>query len=365
MSAQLQGHYFLSFLFLLVSLGTHAVTPHTVRAIINAGINPAAIAVTPDNRFAYVANTNNYSLAGEDTVSVLNLTTNTLDQTITSTSFQQPYRVAINADGTQVYVTNSASTTVSIINTATRSVEGIIDGFDGPSGIVIAPTGDRAYVNNYGCDAGVGSGNSTTIRVVDLKTNTIEGEPIIVGLAPAALAITPNGEFLYVVNYVDGKAGTGTISVVQTSDNTVVYTITGFSGPFAIAITPDGKYAYVTNFGSNDFAPIGTTVSVVDLSNNTVTATINLGIQPAGIAITPDGRRAYATNYNTLYASAEFKNLTAGQGTVNIIDIATHTVMNPAIAVGHSPSSITIASDGKHAYVTHFTYNSVSVIALS
>lgn len=349
---------------LLILGALHAAQPNSVVATINVGVTPAGIAVTPDNKFAYVANNNNYSITGGDSVSVLDLTNNLLYTTILDESFNQPYTVTINASGTTAYITNSNSTTISIIDIPTNSVTGTITGFDGPSGMVITPNGNFAYVNNYGGPGGVGSGNGTTVRIVNLTTNTIVGAPIAVGQAPAALAITPHGAFVYVANYVDGNTGTGTVSVIQTSNNTVVATIPGFSGPFGIAITPNGKYAYVTNFGSNNFDPIGTTASVIDLSNNTITATIKLDIQPSGIAITPDGQFAYATNYDTLYTDTSFTNLVAGQGTVNIIDIATNTVIPPIIAVGQSPDSVAIAPDGLFAYVTNYTSNSVSVIAL-
>ncbi|MDR3550864.1 MAG: YncE family protein [Candidatus Babeliales bacterium] len=364
MIGKIQGRYFLSFLFLLMPMNTYMVAPNTVVATINVGVTPAGLAVTPDSRFAYVANNNNYSLVNGDTVSVLDLTNNLLFKTISDASFSEPYTVTINAAGTRAYVTNSNSTTITIIDIATNAVIGTIGGFDGPSGMAITPSGALAYVNNYGGPGGVGSGNATTVRVVDLNSNTIIGAPIVVGLAPASLAITPNGAFVYVINYVTGNPGTGTISVIRTSDNTVVDTIPGFSGPFAIAITPDGKYAYVTNFGSNNFMPIGTTVSVVDLSTNTISATIELAIQPSGIAITPDGRYAYASNYDTLYTDTSFSSLVPGQGTINIIDIATNTVIPPIIAVGQSPDAVAISPNGQFAYVSNYTSNSVSVIAL-
>lgn len=366
MVTQSRARSILSILFLLTTVYARTVTPNTVVATINVGINPAGLAITPDNRFAYVANNNNYTMPQGNTVSVLDLTNNLLDTTITSTVFNEPYTVTINKAGTKAYVTNSNSTTVSIIDIATNTAPALatIGGFDGPSGLVITPDGRTAYVNNYGGPEGVGSGNATTVRVVNLVTNTIVGAPITVGLAPAALAISPNGAFVYVVNYVDGNPGTGTMSVIRTSDNTVINTIPGFSGPFAIAVTPDGKFAYVTNFGSNNFFPYGTTVSVVDLQSFTIVKTINLDIQPSGIAITPDGRFAYASNYDTLYTSTTFSSLVAGQGTINIIDRATNTVIPPIIAVGQSPDAIAISSDGRYAYVSNYTSNSVSVIAL-
>lgn len=141
------------------------------------------------------------------------------------------------------------------------------------------------YVNNYGASSGVGSGNGTTVSVVDLIHDKIVGPPITVGLAPASLAITPDRRYVYVANYVDGEPNTGTITKVRTRDNTVVATIgsfkEGFSGMFYIVIHPNGRKAYVTNFGSNNFEPFGTTVSVVDLFTQTIEANVKLGIQPS------------------------------------------------------------------------------------
>lgn len=364
MNAKIRNNYILSSLLLALPIHTSAIERNTVVATMNVGITPAGIAITPDNHTAYVANNNNYGIAGADSVSVLNLKNNTLAHTINDPSFNEPYTITINKKGTRAYVTNSNSTTITVIKTKTNEVVAVIDGFDGPSGMAITPKGDYAYVNNYGGPEGVGSGNATTVRIVDLKTNTIIGDPIEVGLAPAALAIAPDGKFVYVMNYVDGNPGTGTMSIIRTSTNQVVNTVTGFSGPFAIALTPNGKYAYVTNFGSNNFAPIGTTVSVVNLHNYTIKTTIDLGIQPSGIAITPDGRFAYATNYNTLYAGENFTDLTAGQGTVNIIDTDKNEVISPTIAVGQSSANIAISANGKYAYVSNYTSNTVSVIAL-
>ncbi|MGW8955883.1 hypothetical protein ACWGRH_38945, partial [Streptomyces sp. NPDC055709] len=48
--------------------------------------------------------------------------------------------------------------------------------------------------------------------------------------------------------------------------------------PRAVAVTPDGAFVYVTNEGSDD-------VSVVDSGTNTVTATIPVGDEPLAVAI--------------------------------------------------------------------------------
>lgn len=365
MNKRTQTNYFLTVLCLLVPVCAHANKDNTVIATINTGVTPAGIAITPNDHYAYVANNNNYGVANQDSVSVLNLKHNNVKSIIFDTSFNQPYTITINHNGTLAYVTNSNSTTITIIDLATNQVIGVIDGFDGPSGMVITPDDNFAYVNNYGGPEGVGSGNARTVRFVDLQSNSIIGAPITVGLAPSALALSRDGKFVYTINYVDGNPGTGTMSVIRTCDNVVIDTISGFSGPFAIALTPDDTHAYVTNFGSNNFSPIGTTVSIVNLEHHEIVDTIDLAIQPAGLAITPNGKFAYVSNYNTLYQDlSNFTGLTAGQGTVNVIDVKKRKVINHTIPVGESPANIAISRNGKFAYVTNYTSNTVNVIKL-
>ena len=102
-----------------------------------------------------------------------------------------PIQLPLLASGTTAYVTNSNTTTISIIDLSSNTVTGVITGFDGRSGMVITPDGTTAYVNNYGSAGNVGSGNGRTVRVVDLTTNTIVGSAITVGLAPASLCHNP------------------------------------------------------------------------------------------------------------------------------------------------------------------------------
>jgi YVTN family beta-propeller protein len=348
-------------LMTLVMANANLSATERVITTIGVGYNPSYIAITPNGQLAYVANNNNGLVTSGSTVNVLDLVRNRSILSIADISFNQPFTVTINPAGTIAYVTNSAGTTISMINIATNTVTGTISGFHGPSGMVINPANPTiAYVNNYNDNSG-SSGNGITVSVVNLNSNTVTST-IVVDLAPAALAITPDGAYVYVANYVDGNPGTGTVSVIRTSDNTVIGKILGFSGPFQITIAPDGKHAYVTNFGSNNFAPVGTTISVIDLSTNTISATIKLGIQPAGVAVTPDSRLVYASNYNTLYLGAGNTNLTAGTGTVNIIDANTNTVLTPIVIVGQSPGAIAISPDGTLAYVTNYSSNNVSVI---
>ena len=197
-----------------------------------------------------------------------------------------------------------------------------------PYDVAITPDGNYAYVVNY---------NAGTVSVIQISTNTVTAT-VTVGTNPYAVAITPDGNYAYVANY-----GSNTVSVIQISTNTVTATITVGSGPSGAAITPDGNYAYVTNRGSG-------TVSVIQLSTNTVTATVTVKSGPNGVRITPDGNYAYVANDNS--------------GDVSVIQISTNTV-TATVTVGSTPVEVAITPDGNYAYVTNYGSNTVSVIQIS
>ena len=334
----------------------------------NVGVNPAAMAITADSSHLYVTNSNDYGIPGSDSVTLIDLKTGMPLKTITDASFNQPYTITLSKDEKKAYVTNSNSTTISVIDIESNKVV-VIDGFNGPSGMVITPDGEKAYVNNYGAIDTMPSGEGNTVSVVDLKEEKIikrirlneYGE---VPAAPATIAITPDGDFVYTANYVTGTPNTSTVLKICTKTNTVVDKISGFFGPFSMVIDAKGNNAYITNFGSNNFAPYGKTVSVLNLKSHKITEINTGGIQPAGFAITPNGKYGFVSNYNTLYSTGapQFTGLTAGQGTVNVIDLSTNVLLPITINVGQSPGSILMSPNGKHAIVSNYTSNTVSII---
>ena len=80
--------------------------------------------------------------------------------------------------------------------------------------MAIAPDGSTAYITNH---------NSNNVSVLDTATNTISAT-VAVGTSPAGIAITPDGANVYVANEI---SGTGTVSVINTSNNTVSATSYG------------------------------------------------------------------------------------------------------------------------------------------
>ncbi|MCW1301931.1 MAG: YncE family protein, partial [Candidatus Parvarchaeota archaeon] len=60
---------------------------------------------------------------------------------------------------------------------------------------------------------------------------------------------------------------------ISTSNKSVFKTISVGSYPWGVAITPNGQYVYVANYG-------GATVSVISTSTNSVISTISVGTNP-------------------------------------------------------------------------------------
>ena len=132
----------------------------------------------------------------------------------------------------------------------------------------------------------VANGNDGNLSVIDTATDTVEGAPITVGGGPIGVAATPDGARVYVTNN-----GASSVSVVDTATRSVVATIPDLASAQGVAITPDGSRAYVTHFF------FGSTVSVIDTATNAVTGSpITVGSGPTAVAFTPDGTRAYVTN---------------------------------------------------------------------
>ena len=179
--------------------------------------------------------------------------------------------------------------------------------------------------------------DSSTNRVTVIRTSdqTIMST-ISVGNAPRGIAVSPQGGNVYVTNEADG-----TVSVIRTSDHTVTDTIRVGNSPRGIAVDPDEAYVYVSNYADNTISVITT----YDDDENEVTATISVGSGPYGVEAGVDGAYIYVTN--------------SLDHTLSVIRTDDYTVLD---TLGISPSGIAAAPDGKYLYVSNSDSNTVSVI---
>jgi YVTN family beta-propeller protein len=251
----------------VINTATNAVSTITVGTAGTFG--PNGIAVTPDGKTVYVAVINELPgvMAG-GTVVVIDTASNTVTTTITGTNgFAFPQGVAVTPDGKTVYVADESNNDVVVIDTATNAVSTITGSFDEPYGVAVSPDGTKLYVTN------LNGGDAGTVAVIDTASNTVIGSPITVDTDPEGVAVTPDGRKVYVAN-----ENSSTVSVIDTATNSVTTVndpLTSLNEPAGVAVTPDGTKAYVANRGGD-----GGTVSVIDTSNDTVTAVITVGNGP-------------------------------------------------------------------------------------
>lgn len=307
----------------------------TVLILLVANALPAAAQV-------YVAN----SLS--NTVSVINTPDNTPGPTIPVGS--SPTGVAITPNGQFVYVTNRTSGTMSKIDTASNTVVATITGLSSPQGVAVSADGVSVYV--------VANGSLSLVRY-SVATNAVTGSFSLPPGTPVDVAITPNGQFAYVVDQSQNRCSLYPINLatnsVLTSTACASDSLIGAVGgsfPRAVAMRPDGQFVYDTAFSDG-------ALQVVRVSDNSYSGGGCVGIPgcifggPIGVAISSDGHFAFTAN--------------SSQNSVSIFPLdpvsGLPTSLPTRVVLPSSPKRLGVTADGNRLYVTHDP-GSVSVIDL-
>ncbi len=257
-------------------------------------------------------------------VTPINLSTNALQPAIATGTNSSPIGTVVTPDNRLAITGDDNNDKLVFIDLVTSAVVTTIPLTGAGAGaLAITPNGQYVYVVNE---------FSETIDVVNVQNPllTIVSIALPTGAFPVAIAITPDGTRAYVAN-----AGNDTVSVIDTANNTVLTAISSSTTPTDVAVTPNGQYVLVTNQNSN-------TVSVIEQVSNTIVATIPVGANPAKIAVTPGGLIAYSVNF--------------GDNTMSRINLETFTVDATITGVDQG-GGIAITPDGHIAYVS----NSASV----
>jgi YVTN family beta-propeller protein len=135
---------------------------------------------------------------------------------------------AAGASSVRIIQTNSAGTTVHLIDPATNQVVGIIKGIEVNHGATAAPDGSRFYISNEA---------EKTLDVVDSKTlKIIKSIPLTAH--PNNVSISKDGKRVYVAI----AAAPGAVDVIDTTALTRAKSIPVKGSAHNTYVTPDGKY---------------------------------------------------------------------------------------------------------------------------
>lgn len=255
----------------------------TVIKSIPVGTWPRGSVVSADGTRVYIGNTNSNS------ISVIDTGSNTVVSTISVGG--GPKYLALHPGGRILYTTLEKATSyaVAAINTVTGQVLKDLDlGVDYLGGIAVHPDGSKLYAASYGGDK---------VLVIDTTSNEIVSQ--IPLRMPIELAVSPNGSRLYVIQEYDGRSNN--ISVVDTVTQAVVSglrvnLLNGVQASLVgLEILPDGSKLYVSVSDDNS-------ISVIDTSTLLARrAELFPGYSPKCLAATPDGSRVYVVFSNSNY----------------------------------------------------------------
>ena len=279
----------------------------------------------------------------------------------------EPSHLELSHDGTRLYVANSGSNDVTIIDTANDQVvttastgrrpllpcvasDGTVYLPSGPDRDVTVLSGDGEFrakspVGAAPHDIAVSSDSrwayqpnsvSHTVTVIDGRNYSVVGE-VKVGLGPGHIAFDPESRYAYVANTVSDD-----VTVISTNNHEVVTTIPAGKGAHLPALSPDGQFGYVANFASDD-------LTVWDCRHHRVVATIPVGIYPHFFAISPDRKWIVVSN--------------TGESSICLTDAGNHET-RARLNVGAAPAHIAFSPDHELAFVGCESTDEVAVIDL-
>lgn len=298
-----------------------------------SGLGPESVGVNPTTNLIYVANSDSGN------VSVIDGKTNEVINTITVEDFSNG--VGINPITNRIYIANGGSDNVSVIDGSTNQVIDTVTVGDSPSGIGVNSTTNRIYVANS---------VSNNVSVIDGSTNQVI-DTISVGDHPHGSEINPTTNCIYVSNY-----NSRNISVIDGSTNQVIDTIpisnreTVCCGIADVGINTITNRIYVLD--SNSLS-----VKVINGEDNSVIDIIRI----TDVSGFSGSRIEVNSSENRIYVSIKVGASCCNTANIRVIDGKTNKVIGK-VAVGDNPSDIGINSTTNRIYVSDRSRHSVLVI---
>jgi YVTN family beta-propeller protein len=206
---------------------------NAVAATIPAGINPVALAETPNGQKLYVANQGTGPNPVNGSVTSVNTVDNSVNPSIAGGVWASPVWAVARGDNARVYVLDQGTGVVSAIDTASDTVVGTASVQPGANYIVYEPSRNRLYVTNP---------VAATLTILDASSGS-SSDPLTVlksisltGTLPSSVAALPDGSRVYVGSYSINQTTctqpgdvapciTAQVTVISGLNNTVIKTI--------------------------------------------------------------------------------------------------------------------------------------------
>ena len=258
-------------------------------------ISPAALAITADSQWLFIACATAAQVAAFDTTS-------------TQVAWRIPVPAAplgltLSKGGARLFVACAEpESTICMVDIARRKIMRRISAGHTAMAPVLNPDEKRLYVCNR---------FNNNVSVIDLVTGR-ELKRVAVEREPVAAALTPDGKYLVVANHLHAESANrlhiaAAVSIIDTASLTVRKNIPlalGASLLKGVAVSPNGRFAAVTHVRSTYWLSTtgvelghmnASALSVLDLERLEVLGMVFLdqttrgGANPWGVVWTPDG----------------------------------------------------------------------------
>jgi YVTN family beta-propeller protein len=192
---------------------------------------------------------------------------------------------------------------------------------------------------------------------------------ISVGHTPTSPVLLADGKWLVVCNRFDND-----VSVVDTKLRKQTARIKMVREPVAAAATPDGKLVFVANLLPNDPADgdeVAAEVTVVDTAKLTTSAIRlpNGSSSVHGVTVAPDGKYAYVVHVLSRYQlpTTQLERGWMNTNALSVIDVARRELVNTVLLDdidrgAANPWAVAVTADGKSIVVSHAGTHELSVI---
>jgi 6-phosphogluconolactonase len=344
----------------------------------SGGQNPVAEVASPNGKNLFVVNEDNNSLV-EFTIGT---DAKLYPQVTCNTPGSQPNSIAINAAGTELFVTDyyqsgytqtapgPGDLVVYPLNASTQTLANCTPVANGnlaywplgsnPGGVAVSANGSWVYATNTGSIVTTTTPPTAGIPVIQPVTGTgtlsafsigsngaltaipgpLPGGVFAAGTAPTALAIDPTSRFLYitdaaqdeVIEYLLSAAG------VPTPINPGVLTTGTF--PNGITVDPRGLYVYITNYTDGTISTYNINTGTGVLTAN-ATPTLKTGPGDTCVIVEPSlDRFVFTSNFLENEVSSSLLNPNTGSLTTD---------ENSPYPSGAQPTCVAAVPHGNHS----------------
>jgi YVTN family beta-propeller protein len=223
------------------------------RVMLEPGSRPHGIQVDAAGTAVYV------TAEGLQAVLELDPQTGAVKRTM-STSQEGTHMLALGS--AHIYTANIGSGTATALNREAGNVDVHIATGEGAEGIALTSDEGEVWVSNRADD---------TVSIIDPETLAVVDSFRVEGF-PLRIYMTPNGDTALLA-----CAQANEVALVDVATRAVIARLPTGDTPVGIQITPDGTEAFVGNMN-------GGSVTVMDLEAQTVVDTLPLGTGPDGMA---------------------------------------------------------------------------------